>query len=89
MEMGWNLLATTLCVGWWKRLEATCLRAREIADSKPELENDDIWRAGRPPQGGSPGFCVLTNALGLVGFWKLRPCLHFNGDNLMRGKLKK
>ena len=23
-----------------------------------------------------------------VGFWKLRPCLHFNGDNL-RGKLKK
>ena len=47
------------------------------------------YLAGRSPlQSGSPGFCVLTNALGLVGFWKLRPCLVCNGDNL-RGKLKK
>ena len=71
MEMGWNLRATALCVGWWKRLEATRSRTREIADSKPELENDDIWRAGRPLQGGSPGFCVLTNALGQSRFLEI------------------
>ena len=75
-------------VVWWWGLEAMCSWSREIADSKPELENDDIWRAGPPCRAAHQASVFWQTHSDRVGFWKLRPCLDFNGDNL-RGKLKK